>query len=184
MGGLIESKTCVAFFGPNGIGPWQAQEIQVAIDRRVREKDYYDIPVLFPGAERPRRGAVAHLAGGVRLRPSPLDVIVKEWYCQLDDVAFGPEGEIAVKYSINQKYERGGGGGRVVLFDADPATWRRKALVTANRNFTRQEWKTFFPDTPYRRTSRSFCFPHDLLEDVKKQAKEWENEHPAETGAP
>ena len=59
--GLMESTTCVAFLGPNGVGPWQDQEIQVAIDRRVRDKDFHVIPVLLPGAERPRRKEVAQL---------------------------------------------------------------------------------------------------------------------------
>ena len=58
---LIDSKTCVVFLGPNGLGPWQKQEIQVAIDRRVRDEAFHVIPVLLPGAERPRRGDVAHL---------------------------------------------------------------------------------------------------------------------------
>jgi TIR domain len=58
---LIDSKTCTAFLGPNGLGPWQKEEIQVAIDKRVRDPDFHVIPVLLPGAERPRRGAVAHL---------------------------------------------------------------------------------------------------------------------------
>jgi len=58
---LIDSKTCIAFLGPSGLGPWQKEEIQVAIDRRVRDPDFHVIPVLLPGAERPRRGAVAHL---------------------------------------------------------------------------------------------------------------------------
>ena len=55
---LIDSKTCIAFLGPSGLGPWQKEEIQVAIDRRVRDPDFHVIPVLLPGAERPRRGAV------------------------------------------------------------------------------------------------------------------------------
>jgi len=58
---LIDSKTCIAVLGPNGLGPWQKEEIQVAIDKRVRDPDFHVIPVLLPGAERPRRGAVAHL---------------------------------------------------------------------------------------------------------------------------
>ena len=58
---LIDSKTCVAFLGPNGLGPWQVEEIQNAIDRRVRDRDFHVIPVLLPGAERPRRGDVALL---------------------------------------------------------------------------------------------------------------------------
>ena len=32
--GLRDSKACVMFLGPNGLGPWQKQELQVAIDRR------------------------------------------------------------------------------------------------------------------------------------------------------
>ena len=59
--GLRDSKTCVVFLGPNGLGPWQKQELQVAIDKRVRDEAFHVIPVLLPGAERPRRGDVAHL---------------------------------------------------------------------------------------------------------------------------
>ena len=58
---LRDSKSCVVFLGPNGLGPWQKQELQVAIDRRVRDEAYHVIPALLPGAERPRRGDVAHL---------------------------------------------------------------------------------------------------------------------------
>jgi hypothetical protein len=51
----------VVFLGPNGLGPWQKQELQVAIDKRARDEDFHVIPVLLPGTERPRRGDVAHL---------------------------------------------------------------------------------------------------------------------------
>ena len=59
--GLRDSKTCVVFLGPNGLGPWQKQELQVAIDKRARDAAFHVIPVLLPGTERPRRGDVAHL---------------------------------------------------------------------------------------------------------------------------
>ena len=59
--GLRDSKTCVVFLGPNGLGPWQKQELQVAIDKRARDEAFHVIPVLLPGTERPRRGDVAHL---------------------------------------------------------------------------------------------------------------------------
>ena len=59
--GLRDSKTCVVFLGPNGLGPWQKQEVQVAIDRRASDEAFHVIPVLLPGAERPRGGDVAHL---------------------------------------------------------------------------------------------------------------------------
>ena len=59
--GLRDSKTCVVFLGPNGLGPWQKQELQVAVDKRARDEAFHVIPVLLPGTERPRRGDVAHL---------------------------------------------------------------------------------------------------------------------------
>ena len=59
--GLNQSKTCAVFLGPNGLGPWQKQELQVALDKRARDEAFRVIPVLLPGAERPRRGDVAHL---------------------------------------------------------------------------------------------------------------------------
>jgi WD40 repeat protein len=59
--GLRDSQSCVVFLGPSGLGPWQKQEIQVAIDKRARESAFHVIPVLLPGAVRPRRGNVAHL---------------------------------------------------------------------------------------------------------------------------
>ena len=66
----------------------------------------------------------------------------------------------------------------VVLFDADPASWLRKAGQIANRNFTRLEWTRYFPETPYRRTIRSLPWPYDLPEAERKQAEAWEKEHP------
>jgi hypothetical protein len=59
--GLNESKTAVVFLGPSGLGPWQKEEIQIAIDKRGRDPEFHVIPVLLPGTERPRRGDVAHL---------------------------------------------------------------------------------------------------------------------------
>jgi tetratricopeptide (TPR) repeat protein len=58
---LHESRTCVVFVGPNDLGWWQKEEVQVAIDKRAREPEFRVIPVLLPGAVRPKRGEVAHL---------------------------------------------------------------------------------------------------------------------------
>ena len=85
-------------------------------------------------------------------------------------MAFGPEGKIAAGY--------GGPVVVVVLFDADPASWRRKAGQTANRNLTRLEWTRYFPETSYRRTIRSVPWPHDLPEAERIQAEAFEKEHP------
>jgi CHAT domain len=112
-------------------------------------------------------GVVLFDAQGEWLRPAPLDVREGE----VTSVAFGPEGKIAAGYG-------GPGVSGVVLFDADPASWRRKAGRTANRNLTRLEWIRYFPETPYRRTLRSLPWPHDLPEDERKQAEVIEEEHP------
>ena len=116
-----------------------------------------------------RGGVVLFDARGERLRPTPLEV--KEGY--VNSVAFGPEGKIAAGYGVGVG-DRGG----VVLFDADPASWLRKAGQVANRNFTRLEWTRYFPETSYRRTIRSFPWPHDLPEAERKQAEAFEKEHP------
>jgi hypothetical protein len=112
-------------------------------------------------------GVVLLDARGERLRPAP--IAVKEGWVK--SVAFGPGGTLAAGYAS----EKGGG---VVLLDADPASWRAKVGRVANRNFTREEWRRFFLDTPYRRTIRSLPWPRDLPETERKQAEAWEQEHP------
>src|SRR5437016_169626 len=52
---LQTCKTCAIFIGPKGQGPWQHEEMRMAIDRRVMHKDVRIIPVLLPGSERPQR---------------------------------------------------------------------------------------------------------------------------------
>jgi WD40 repeat protein len=64
-------------------------------------------------------------------------------------VAFSPDGKtIAAGYSIT------GGGAGVVLLDLDLEAWKRRAGRIANRNFTGEEWREYFPDpeTPYHPT--------------------------------
>src|SRR5262245_57329886 len=48
---LNRSRTCAVFLGPNGLGPWENEEMRVALDERVRNKSFRVIPVLLPGAE-------------------------------------------------------------------------------------------------------------------------------------
>jgi hypothetical protein len=48
---LDQSKTCAVFLGPNKLGPWENEEMRVALDERVRNKSFRVIPVLLPGAE-------------------------------------------------------------------------------------------------------------------------------------
>ena len=39
-----------------------------------------------------------------------------------------------------------------MLWDVDLKSWQRLAGQIANRNFTREEWRQYFPDRPYRPT--------------------------------
>ncbi|MEL6660984.1 MAG: hypothetical protein AAFR36_31325, partial [Bacteroidota bacterium] len=47
--------------GKNGSGPWQHEEMMLAVDRRVKAQDhqYRVIPVLLPGADRGKRGKLS-----------------------------------------------------------------------------------------------------------------------------
>lgn len=47
---IDSSSTCVVFFGSNGIGPWQNEEMRIALDNRVHDKSLRVIPVLLPQA--------------------------------------------------------------------------------------------------------------------------------------
>src|SRR4051812_29754864 len=53
--GLWQSPTCAIFIGSDGLGPWQAEEVRTAIDRRVQSRDgsYRLIWVLLKGAKLP-----------------------------------------------------------------------------------------------------------------------------------
>ena len=50
---LNESKACVVFIGPSGIGPWQDQEMKVALAKRVRDKSFRVVPIVLPRGQRP-----------------------------------------------------------------------------------------------------------------------------------
>ncbi|MCP4664012.1 MAG: toll/interleukin-1 receptor domain-containing protein, partial [bacterium] len=52
---LDASKCCVVFLGANGIGAWQNEEMRVALAERVAHGDLRVVPVLLPGADRPRK---------------------------------------------------------------------------------------------------------------------------------
>ena len=94
-------------------------------------------------------------ARGERLRPTPLEV--KEGY--VTSVAFDPQGRVAAGYDGGPVADFVGG---VVVFDGDPASWRRKVERVANRNFTWQEWRQYFPESTYHRTIRSRSWSADL----------------------
>ncbi|MEL7499284.1 MAG: COR domain-containing protein [Planctomycetota bacterium] len=46
---ITECSAMAIVMGPNGIGKWQSQEIQVALNQKLEGKDMAIIPVLIPG---------------------------------------------------------------------------------------------------------------------------------------
>jgi hypothetical protein len=120
-------------------------------------------------------GCVVLLDGhGERLRADP--IAIKEG--KVTSVAFGPNDTVAAGYA--HRDDRGNIlDGGVALLDVSPASWKAKLAGIVNRNFTWAEWRHFFPDadTPYRRTIRSCPWPHDLPEDERQKAEDWEKSH-------
>jgi len=109
------------------------------------------------------------VAARKRLADDPLPV--KEGI--VAGVAFSPDGK-----SIAAGYAHGVGGG-VVLWDVDLCSWQNLAGRIANRNFSRDEWRQYFPDEPYHRTFRKLPWPSGMPEKERKQAEQKETELPA-----
>ena len=57
---LDDSDSVAVFIGPSGFGPWQNEEMRVALAKRVSEGkgDFRVIPVLLPGAVREERSRI------------------------------------------------------------------------------------------------------------------------------
>ncbi len=51
---LADCSTCAVIIGPNGVAPWQQEEMRAAIAQRVEARigTFRVIPVLPPGASR------------------------------------------------------------------------------------------------------------------------------------
>lgn len=60
-------------------------------------------------------------------------------------LAFSPDGKTLAAGFNNDSSGRSG----VVLLDLDLESWKDRARKIANRNLTREEWRQFFPETPY-----------------------------------
>lgn len=48
---LDASAACAVFLGPNGLSPWENEEMRSALDERTRDRTLRVIPVLLPGAD-------------------------------------------------------------------------------------------------------------------------------------
>jgi hypothetical protein len=49
--GMGACRSCAFFVGPNGLGQWQEAEVQIAIERHVKQGHFPVIPVILPGAD-------------------------------------------------------------------------------------------------------------------------------------
>ena len=125
-------------------------------------------------------------ARGVRLWPSAMKFGGRLDSASLMRVAFGPRGRLAA-VGIDPNPEDAPGDlpkrGGITFFDVDPASWRRKAAQTVNRNLRGYEWAQYFHEVPYRRTIRSLPFPLDLSVDGRGKAEAFEKAHPEEDEA-
>ncbi|HKI04277.1 MAG TPA: toll/interleukin-1 receptor domain-containing protein [Thermoanaerobaculia bacterium] len=56
---LLSSRAFIVCLGPSGLGQWTLQEVNVALDRAVRDPTFTVIPVLLPGANRSQQDEVS-----------------------------------------------------------------------------------------------------------------------------
>src|ERR1051325_928245 len=47
---LANCKSVAIFIGPEGLGPWQQREKDLALDRQTQQADFPVIPILLPDA--------------------------------------------------------------------------------------------------------------------------------------
>lgn len=50
---LADCGAIIVFLGPEGLGPWQQREKDLALDRQARNPGFPVIPVLLPSADPP-----------------------------------------------------------------------------------------------------------------------------------
>jgi WD40 repeat protein len=51
--GLRAASACAVFIGPQGLGDWAREEIQLALDRAAKDRGFRVFPVLLPGLAEP-----------------------------------------------------------------------------------------------------------------------------------
>jgi WD40 repeat protein len=100
-------------------------------------------------------GGVVHwdVAAQKRLVDGPLPVNERG----VGSVAFSPEGK-----TLAAGFAGLGGVAGVVLWDVDLDSWQRRAGQIANRNFTLEEWRKYFPERPYHATFPDLPVPPEV----------------------
>ena len=53
---LNQSRTCAVFLGPADLGPWENEEMRLALDKRTGNPAFRVIPVLLPNTQMPEKG--------------------------------------------------------------------------------------------------------------------------------
>ncbi len=82
---LMDSRACAVFVGPDEIVGWKRYEMEVALDRSVKDRDFHVFPVLLPGIE--------HFDASVL----PPFLATRQWV----DLRAGPESVEAIQDLIN-----------------------------------------------------------------------------------
>jgi hypothetical protein len=99
---------------------------------------------------------------GTRQRPSVSPLVVKEG--NVLSVAFSPDGK-----TIAAGYRRRSDSSGVVLWEVDLESWIRLAGRRANRNFTNDESRQYFPDEEYHCTFPDLPIPVKVQSQQEKQ---------------
>jgi hypothetical protein len=81
-------------------------------------------------------------------------------------LALGPplKGKIGVKYlvfSSDGKTLTSSGENETIQWDVDPEIYKPLACRMANRSLTREEWKRYLGDEPYRKTCPNLPGPEE-----------------------
>ena len=65
----------------------------------------------------------------------------------VESITFSPDGKTLAS---------GGHDGTIMLWDTDPESWLDRLCGIVGRNFSQEEWATYFPGEPYRKTCQQW----------------------------
>jgi WD40 repeat protein len=149
--------------GEGGVVLWDLTppQGQVVVPLAVKEGEVRSVAfspdgkILAAGFRSGAEGGVVlwDVAARKRLVDGPL--AMKEG--EVKSVAFSPD-----RKTIATAFVGIGGVGGVVLWDVDLESWQRRAGQIANRNFTLEEWREYFPGRPYHATFPDLPVPPEV----------------------